>query len=191
MKSIEKFITCEIEMKNSRFICCMYPIQQDSISSILNEVKKQYPKATHYCYGYIYDSVKHSSDDGEPTGTAGFPILNVLEKEDLNHVLCVVIRYFGGIKLGAGGLVRAYTKSVTEALKEATFIELISGYKIEIQFPYEEENSILYILNQSEIIDKKYLETITYTVLVDRNTYQKLLKYQPTILEELFIKERN
>ena len=191
MKTIINTFTEELIVKNSRFICVLIPINDTNIEPHLDEVKNTYPKATHYCYAYIYDDVKHSSDDKEPSGTAGMPILNVLEKEELNHILCVVVRYFGGIKLGAGGLVRAYTKSVTENIKYANFIELVEGYKISIVFPYEEENNISYLLGSSQIIKKSYLELINYTCLVDKNTYTKIERYHPKILENCYIEKLN
>ena len=119
----------EIIIKNSRFITFLIKINNlEQIQSNLEKLKKDYPKATHYCYAYIINSNKKSSDDGEPSGTAGIPILNVLEKEKLTNILCIVIRYFGGIKLGASGLVRAYTKSVKEALNKVKKIKLTTGY---------------------------------------------------------------
>ena len=130
MKTIKDNIKNELVIKNSKFITLLLKIDSSNIKNILEEIKKEYPKATHYCYAYIYNEIKHSSDDNEPTGTAGLPMLNVLEHENLNKILCIVIRYFGGIKLGAGGLIRAYTKSVTEVLKEANFLDLEKGYKI-------------------------------------------------------------
>ena len=105
MKTIKNNLSNEIIIKNSRFICLLIKINNIDISDILNNIKLSYPKATHYCYGFIYNNYKKSSDDGEPTGTAGNSILFVLEKNNLNNILCVVIRYFGGIKLGAGGLI--------------------------------------------------------------------------------------
>ena len=130
MKTIKENISNEIVIKNSRFIALVYRLNNNDITDILKEIKETYPKATHYCYGYSYNEYKKYSDDGEPSGTAGAPIMNVIEKENLNNILIVIVRYFGGIKLGAGGLVRAYTKASTEALKQAEFLELDKGYKI-------------------------------------------------------------
>ena len=87
----------------------------------LEELKKQHKKATHICYAYVYNKGEVSekcSDDGEPNGTAGYPILQVIKKKNLNNILVVVVRYFGGIKLGAGGLMRAYTKACAEVLND-------------------------------------------------------------------------
>ena len=189
MKTILHPISHEIVIKNSRFIGILLPIDSSDIHSYLRNIQEEYPKATHYCYATIYDQEKHSSDDGEPGGTAGMPILNVLEKEDLNHILAVVVRYFGGIKLGAGGLVRAYTKTITETLKNAELIELVPGYKVQIVFPYEEEKNVLYLLKNSTILSKEYLENITYTCFVDSEIYSKLSSYSVSILEECSIQK--
>ena len=189
MKSIKENIINEIEIKNSRFITLIIKINNSNINNILDNIKKQYPKATHYCYGYIYNNIEKSSDDKEPTGTAGLPILNVLKKENLNNILVIVIRYFGGIKLGAGGLIRAYTKSVTETLKKANYIDLTKGYKIIIEFNYNEEKQINYILKDSQIIEKNYDENIKYTVLVEEDTINKLNNYKTSIIEELYIEK--
>ena len=189
MKTIKENLISEIEIKNSRFITLLIKIDNSDISNILSDIKASYPKATHYCYAYIYNDIKKSSDDGEPGGTAGLPILNVIEKETLNNMLVVVVRYLGGIKLGAGGLVRAYTKSVTEALKNTNLVELIEGKKIELEFNYNDEKQINYILNNSKIIDKTYNETIKYIVLIENNILDKLNNYNLNILEDIYIEK--
>ena len=189
MKTIKENIDNEIVIKNSRFICYMIKITSDDINSIINEIKEKHPKATHYCYAFIYDDIKRSSDDNEPSGTAGQPILNVLEKEELNHVLAVVVRYFGGIKLGAGGLIRAYTKSVTETLKISEFVELIKGYKIRLRFNYTEGKNINNILKDSRITTKEYHDDIHYECYIDERLLKYLDKYTPQILEEGYIEK--
>ena len=189
MKTIKENIISEIEIKNSRFITLLIKINNPDISNILNDIKTSYPKATHYCNGYIYNEIEKSSDDGEPSGTAGLPILNVIKKENLNNILVVVVRYFGGIKLGAGGLVRAYTKSVTEALKNINQVELIKGKKVELEFNYNDEKQINYILNNSKIIDKTYNETIKYIVLIENSILDKLSNYKLNILEDIYIEK--
>ena len=191
MRSIKEEVHDEIVIKNSRFICYLFPIESKSIDSYLEQIKIMYPKATHYCYAYIIDEIEHSSDDGEPGGTAGLPILNVLKKEELNHVLAIVVRYYGGIKLGAGGLVRAYTKSVTETLKNTSYIDLIDGYKICLVFSYDEEKNIQYLLHKTHIISKEYLDNVTYICYVDQELFDKLKPYHPTILETCKIEKLN
>ena len=189
MKTITTDITNEIIIKNSKFITLLIKIDSPDITSILENIKIDYPKATHYCYAYIYNEIKKSSDDGEPTGTAGSPILNVLEKEELNNILAVVIRYFGGIKLGTGGLIRAYTKSITEALKNVDVKELEKGYKVEINFSYNDEKQISYLLQDSKITNKKYNETINYTALINKKVLDSLYNYDYKILEEIYIEK--
>ena len=128
MKSISSKACTTIEIQKSKFICILFPLSSiEEVKVNLAEIKEEYKGATHYCYAYIYNQIKRFSDDGEPGGTAGMPILKVLENQELNHVLAIVVRYFGGIKLGAGGLVRAYTNSVVESLNQAEKINLISG----------------------------------------------------------------
>lgn len=168
MKMIGKNLTNEFIIKNSRFICFLYRLERkEDIINYLNEVKEQYPKATHYCYAYVFQDIKKASDDGEPAKTAGMPILNVLEKEEFTNILCIVVRYFGGIKLGAGGLVRAYSKSVHECLKKATFHHLIKAFLIEIRTDYSNLKELNYLLKDQEIISKEFKEEVIYQVNVD------------------------
>ena len=119
MYTIKENSKYELIVKNSRFITLLYKVSSwgDALD-ILDKVREEYPDATHYCYGFIADEVERCSDDGEPSGTAGMPILKVLKANNLNYILGIVIRYFGGIKLGAAGLIRAYSKGVANAIKE-------------------------------------------------------------------------
>jgi len=191
MYTIEKNTENEIIIKNSKFICILYKINsQEEINKLLENIKYIYKDATHYCYAYILDNYKKSSDDGEPGGTAGIPMLQVLEKNNLNYILCITIRYFGGIKLGAGGLVRAYTKSITEALKTTNLIKLTTGYEIILNFPYEIQNQIDYLLKEEKIITKNYEETITYKVNIHENTLKnlnQLSNIKITIINNIYI----
>ncbi len=133
MKTIKENTNNTYIINKSKFITFLFKISSiDEANKYLDDLKEEYKDATHVCYGYIIDNVERFSDDNEPSGTAGMPILNVLKKNELTNVLCVVVRYFGGIKLGAGGLTRAYTKSVTECLDITEMTELRSGYLLEI-----------------------------------------------------------
>lgn len=124
MYIIDKEVENEIVIKKSRFITKLYYLEDENkVNDIIESLRKEYKKCSHICYGYRINCKEKAVDDGEPSGTAGRPILNVLQKKDLSNILCVVIRYFGGIKLGAGGLTRVYTKSASEALKKVTIIE--------------------------------------------------------------------
>ncbi len=178
-----------IIIKNSKFICLIYQVDSKSkISELLTNAKKIYPNATHYCYAYILENEKHESDDGEPAGTAGIPILQVLEKNNLNHVLCIVIRYFGKIKLGAGGLVRAYTKSVVECLKN-NIVELKKGFEINITFSYIDSKKIDYLLKDCHIKNKIYDNDITYNILIDNKLLETLKQFNNikiSIIKEIY-----
>ena len=134
----------------------------DEIKKKLENIKKIYKDATHYCYAYIINNKEKCSDNGEPSGTAGLPILNVLKQNDLTNILCVVIRYFGGIKLGAGGLIRAYSSSTSIALNKANIVNLVNGFTLTIEFPYENLKQIDYLLKNINT-QKDYQTNITYT----------------------------
>ena len=191
MYIIRNNIDDEQIIKNSRFITRLVKItKKDEVEDILNNVKKEYPKATHYCYAYIVNDYKKASDDGEPGGTAGMPILNVLEKEDMTSVIAIVVRYFGGIKLGAGGLVRAYSSSVRDALKKADKILLIEGVQIKITIPYDKQNELNYILKDSEIVDKTFTDKVTYIINCSKDVLEKLHQYNPIIIKETYIEKK-
>lgn len=192
MYIIRNNIDDEQIIKNSRFITRLVKItKKDEVEDILNNVKKEYPKATHYCYAYIVNDYKKASDDGEPGGTAGMPILNVLEKEDMTSVIAIVVRYFGGIKLGAGGLVRAYSSSVRDTLKKAEKILLIEGVQIKITIPYDRQNELNYILKDSEIVDKTFTDKVTYIINCSKEMSEKLHQYNPIIIKETYIEKKD
>ncbi|MDD4036731.1 MAG: YigZ family protein, partial [Bacilli bacterium] len=189
MKTIKKNINNELIINKSRFITFLFKVNDESeIDDFLNALKKEYKDATHYCYGYIIDNIKRSSDDNEPGGTAGIPILSVLEQNDLNLVLCVVVRYFGGVKLGAGGLIRAYRKSVNECLKLGELVTLRRGIIFEVTFTYEDTKDIDYILYNVPILNKVYGETITYTVAtINVDILDKLQNYNVKIIKDTLV----
>lgn len=168
----------EIIIKNSKFITLLYKVySQEDIKNYLKEVKYLYPNATHYCYAYILNNEKRSSDDGEPSGTAGTPILNILESNNLNYILAVVIRYFGGIKLGSSGLIRAYSRSIKEALKENTLTQLTEGINVNITFSWSNIKQIDYLLKDQLINKKEYLDNITYNISIPINILDTLKNY--------------
>ena len=189
MRTIKNNTINEIIIKNSRFICLLIKINSVDINDILDKIKSDYPKATHYCYAYLYNDIQRFNDDGEPGGTAGMPILNVLLKEELSNVLCVVIRYFGGIKLGTGGLVRAYTKSVTECLKVTDLMDLEEGYKVRLKFNYNDEKQVKYLLKDSNILNEKYDLDVEYLVLVNNDVLDNLKNYKYEIIEKTYIEK--
>ncbi len=174
MKSIQKEITSEIIINKSRFITILTNINDiDKVKEKLEEIKKKYKDATHYCYAYIINNHERCSDNGEPSGTAGMPILNVLKQNDLTNILCVVIRYFGGIKLGAGGLIRAYSTSASVALNKATITNIVNGYNITIEFSYNNLKQIDYLLKNIDI-KKDYQTNITYNFNITETKFNQI-----------------
>lgn len=186
MRGIETEYIHEIEIKKSRFIALIVPIYHvDDVKKKLEQVKKDYPGATHYCYAYILLQEKRCSDDGEPSKTAGQPILNVLEKQQLSYVLAIVIRYFGGIKLGAGGLVRAYTNAVIQVLEKAHIYPMGLKKHIKVTFSYEFEQQFLKQYSSFEIIQKTYLDIVTYEGYLDEEKITSLLQQKHVHVEIL------
>lgn len=189
MKSIKFNIENEFIIKKSKFITKLYFVTSEiEIKSILDKNKTEYKDATHICYAYILNNVERFNDDSEPSGTAGIPILNVLKNNNLNNVLCIVIRYFGGIKLGAGGLIRAYCSSVSEALNKTEIINIVNGKKIELTFSYDDIKKINHILNDINIVDKQFDENVKYIIIVKEKNVNSLIN-QLTELCNIKIKE--
>lgn len=185
----------EIVIKKSRFITFLYRVDDVSeVNDYLNILNEKYSDATHICYAYIIDNIKRFSDNGEPGGTAGIPILNVLENKDLNHVLCCVVRYFGGVKLGANGLVRAYSTSCSEAISSSSIVSLSLGYLCSFSFDYDNTKVIDSILCNSVITDKAYNDKVCYTFKIDCDSYDlicnELNKYGPlNIINNCYIEK--
>lgn len=158
-----------IIIEKSRFICYMKRVKsEEEYREYLASIRKKHYDATHVCSAMICDNIQRSSDDGEPAGTAGAPILNVLSKNNLNQMCALVVRYFGGIKLGAGGLIRAYGNAVSECIKKATLIEECSYPLYELKLSYESANRIDHYLRKNTIIDDiRYDEEITFVFALD------------------------
>jgi uncharacterized YigZ family protein len=136
-------VHAEIEIRKSRFIALAVPVaDRDAAMGVIQELRTQHPAATHVCWALLAGGQSGMSDDGEPSGTAGRPILEVLRHHDLDGVLAAVVRYFGGVKLGAGGLVRAYTDAIAAALKDAERIERIAYATLTIEIDYADESRV-------------------------------------------------
>lgn len=192
MNTIKNNTESEIIIKNSRFLCYLYKIKNiDEITSIINNIKKEHKDATHHCYAYILNNLKKSSDDGEPGGTAGIPILKTLENNNLTNILAIVVRYFGGIKLGAGGLVRAYTKSITNTLSKDNTVSLIEGYNLDIEFNYNQVKEIDYLLKNININNKEFNDQIKYNIDIETNFLEiiKQNNIQYSNLKEIYIEK--
>jgi len=192
MLSISSNISNEIVINKSRFITFLYRVDSlNDISKYIDDLSLRYKDSTHICYAYILDNIKRFSDDGEPGGTAGMPILNVLENKNLNHILCCVVRYFGGVKLGAGGLVRAYSNSSSKILDLANIIELIPGKLCSISFNYDDTKNIDKLLSDCNIINKEYNDYVTYLFKSDFEFINTLSKYDVKIIEDCYIEKEN
>ncbi len=174
MNYIKEKQTHQIEINKSFFIAVLYPLSnQTELSTLIEETKEAYPKSNHYCSASIFgETGEHqtASDDGEPSRTAGIPILEVLKHHNVTNILCVVVRYFGGIKLGSGGLVRAYTKATAEVLKQTPLYtkKMVPSYKIEFGYPLINQMDH-YFENKAEIKEKSFLTTVSYTLTLLEN----------------------
>lgn len=170
----------QIIIEKSKFITHLKRVKTEAeFKEYLAQTKKKYYDASHVCSAFVSGNILRSNDDGEPSGTAGAPILNALTKNNIDEVACLVVRYFGGIKLGAGGLTRAYSSSATECLNKATLIEEKEFNKYELTLSYEQANKIEYFIKtQTILLDTKYTENITFIFcLKDDDLIQKILEF--------------
>lgn len=133
----------ELLIKKSRFIACVQPMtDRASAQAVVASLRDRHPQAAHVCWALLAGGQSAAVDDGEPSGTAGRPMLDVLRHQDLEGVLATVVRYFGGVKLGAGGLVRAYTDSVAQALLSAEKVAIVRHVQLACTAPYAQEGMI-------------------------------------------------
>lgn len=162
----------EYEIKKSRFIAIASPAQnREQALQNLEEIKTQYPDARHHCWAYLIGNpyspeTLAMSDDGEPSGTAGKPILNVLQHKDIGDIMLVVVRYFGGIKLGAGGLVRAYSSAAQQVMDEVTISTKIALTNVLVEGDFALEQPLRHWLSsrQSEILDINYQQIVRFKI---------------------------
>lgn len=165
----------QIEIKKSKFICHLFRIEnEEQAKEYIAKIKKEHYKANHNCSAYMLGEnfeIQRSSDDGEPSGTAGVPMLEVLKKNQLQNTLAIVTRYFGGIKLGAGGLIRAYSTSVSEALKEIGIVQGKLQQILDIIIDYPQLGKLQNYLENEQIAIQEidYLEQITVKIAIDIN----------------------
>ena len=174
--------TGEIVEKKSRFIADVFPVSsEEEAFAHLEEIRKRYWDARHHCWAYVIGrnpASERMSDDGEPAGTAGKPILEVIRGRELTNVFVVVTRYFGGTLLGTGGLVRAYTAAASEALSHTEVITRIHGFRMRISTDYTGFGKIQYILAQRGLhtLDTVYTDRVELTVLVPDGEERSLEK---------------
>ena len=201
-KTIEGKVTAEVEEKKSRFIANLFYVESvEEAENCLKQIKKKYYDARHNCYAYVVKEeniIKKSSDDGEPSGTAGSPILNVIERNNLCNVIIIVTRYFGGILLGTGGLVRAYTEAATNAVNQAKIVEQEKGLEVEFELSYSDIEKFKYYCNLKniKIVNITYTENVKIVIDLTEEEKNEILeeyKYNeklPNIIKYTILSEK-
>ena len=176
--NIKKSARDEIIEKKSKFIASVFPVfsKKEAEEKIL-ELKKEFWDATHNVYAYILPgNISKYSDDGEPQGTAGLPVYNVLQKKELENVLVVVTRYFGGTLLGKGGLIRAYTDATKKGLESAEVFEVVEYSQVNISCEYNIKDRILFFLDKNNIqYNPKYTEKVVFEVELPESEVEKFI----------------
>lgn len=171
--TIAKDTAFELVIKKSRFICSLKRVDsEEAAQNFISEIQGQNKKANHNCFAYMIgdkDQVQRESDNGEPSGTAGVPILESLQLAKVHNVVAVVTRYFGGIKLGAGGLIRAYSNVTTEAIHQAGLVQRVEQATLNITVAYRQHDSLLYYLKeqQLEVANEEYGANVITSIFVD------------------------
>lgn len=185
MKTLINNLEKTFIIKKSKFITYTKKVMNENEAMLfLNEIKEKYKDATHICYAYIIDNHKKYSDDKEPSNTAGKPMFDILEKNNLNYIISIVIRYFGGIKLGSNGLIRAYSSCVKETINN-NMKDIEYGYKIIINEDYSKEKLINYLLKDSKIIKKDYTNQIYLEVIIKKEILDALSNITFQIIDEV------
>jgi uncharacterized YigZ family protein len=178
-KTIRKQHNITFTERRSESIAYICPVKtNDEAVDFINSIKAMHRKATHNVYAYILreNNITRYSDDGEPQGTAGVPVLDILQKNGLTDVCCVVTRYFGGILLGGGGLVRAYSTSAKLAVEDAGILDMCECYRTEIHMDYNMYSKVSYFLPQYEIkeLPSKFEDEVFMEVLVKEQYFEPL-----------------
>ena len=180
--TIEKNTQAEVIEKKSKFIANLFPIESIEEAEEMIKTKKKYYDARHNCIAYRVQQENQiwekSSDDGEPSGTAGAPMLNILQKQNLVNVLIVVTRYFGGVLLGTGGLVRAYSDSLLKAIEKSNFIQKCEGIEMQVTLEYGEFDLFKYYCKNNDILlrNVEYHEVIRCNIQLEDRKKEKLKK---------------
>lgn len=179
--TIAKNTSFEMVIKKSRFICSIGRADtEEAAQDFIAQVQTANRKANHNCFAYMIgdkDQVQRESDNGEPSGTAGVPILESLQLAKLHNVVAVVTRYFGGIKLGAGGLIRAYSNVTTNAIHQAGLVQRVLQTAVDITVSYAQHDKLLYFLKeqQVEVANEAYGVDVTVTIFVDQAACDDLI----------------
>lgn len=179
--TIKEDFTAEEEIKKSRFICHLKRVYtEEEARSFISEIKKEHHKANHNCSAFTLgdrQEIQRSSDDGEPSGTAGVPMLEILKKREITNVCAVVTRYFGGIKLGAGGLIRAYAGSVGHALDQVGLVKFVTQEQLILTLDYGNYDGLQRFLSAQGLIisESEFLSDVTVKLFVDLDKTEQLL----------------
>ena len=182
MKRVHKDGSAQITEKKSRFIGGVYNIEnEEDALYYINETKKKYWDARHHCYAYIIgnnNEIKRFSDDGEPSGTAGKPILDVLDKSGIANCLIIVTRYFGGTLLGTGGLIRAYSEAAKSGIEASGIMEVKKGIQAQIDADYNSFGKIQYMCMERNIIitDTEYGKNVHINMIIEESEYAHFQK---------------
>ena len=173
MNTIKDTITNEIIINKSRFITTIFHINSvNEANNYLSEIRKKYYDATHNCYAYIIgenEEIQKFSDDGEPSQTAGAPMMDILKKNNMTNVLVVVTRYFGGILLGIGGLVRAYSDSIIQIIEKSEKYRITKLQKLLLSLNYTEYNLLIDSISKTDIIKERFSEKVDLQIGVSIN----------------------
>ena len=196
-KLIKENASAEVVEKKSKFIANVFYIEsKEEADELIKEVNKKYHDARHNCYAYRVISsdgiIEKASDDGEPSGTAGAPMLTILSKNELANVLVIVTRYFGGILLGTGGLVKAYSEACSLGLEKAEIIEkdIAKVYKIEISYPDIDKFKYFAKKNNINILKEEYLENVILEIgIKEKDLFKKISQKEINVRNIEFIKE--
>lgn len=179
-KSVKQRSEAEYTVNRSRFIGRCFPVESEEAAlCLLGDIRKKHWDATHNCFAYRIgeNAAARFSDDGEPGGTAGKPIMDVLTGRGLTNVLCVVTRYFGGILLGAGGLVRAYSKSAADAVTKAGVVSYLPGTILDIPMDYSRYGALEgFIRANAEVRNVAFAQNVVVTVAVEDTNLLKFMK---------------
>lgn len=179
-KSVKQCSEAEYTVNRSRFIGRCFPVDSEEAAlCLLGDIRKKHWDATHNCFAYRIgeNAAARFSDDGEPGGTAGKPIMDILTGRGLTNVLCVVTRYFGGILLGAGGLVRAYSKSAADAVTKAGIVSYLPGTILDIPMAYSRYGTLEgFIRANAEVRNVAFSQNVVVTVAVEDTNLLKFMK---------------
>ena len=184
------------EIKKSKFIACAgFANSRESAMALLDSVKQQYPDARHHCWAYVFGNPNSPSsaamaDDGEPSGTAGKPILNVLQHKDIGDIMIIVTRYFGGIKLGAGGLVRAYSAAAQQAIDALEVRQEIKLEPLSVDIDFKHEQFVRYLVEQAQgkIANCNYASSVVINVELPLDALQDFKKQMAPLLFQCQLK---